>query len=77
MWLVITLCLIAIIGGIRAIWRPVVKSLRQHLNEDAHLGIESSYISLIRDDRYHSGDAMPVHDYEGRLIGFVRESRDG
>jgi len=41
------------------------------------VGVESSYIDPIHDDRYETGSVSPIYDNRGRIIGFVRDNRDG
>lgn len=62
----LTLALLSIIGIICAVRWFVVRADKRAMQEldDICLGAESSH-------------AKPVHADDGRLIGFVRESRDG
>ena len=68
MWIAIVLILviayIAAVYWALGIYDEIIDEIKRGLDEDVHLGIESSHI-------------RPLYRDDGQLIGFVRESRDG
>ena len=69
MWIAIALIIlvIAYIAAMRWVlnaYDEIIDEIKRGLDEDVHLGIESSHI-------------RPLYRDDGQLIGFVREERDG
>lgn len=81
MWIAIALILvIAYIAAVYwslGIYDEIIDEIKRGLDEDVHLGIESSHAGLIHDDQYETGSFKPVYLDDGQFIGFVREERDG